>query len=127
MEAAKPSLTFAPQRSRVVDLLNLRNLDGIMLAASVGLIAFSVFTLESASRHEVAADPMYFVVRQSIYGVLGIALMIAVSHIDYTRLRELRASIYAFMVGSIAARPSHVSPRRGEPSPRSGRAARWSG
>jgi rod shape determining protein RodA len=102
MEAAKPSLTFAPQRSRVVDLLNLRNLDGIMLAASVGLIAFSVFTLQSASRHEVAADPLYFVVRQSLYGVIGIALMIAVSHIDYTRLRELRASIYAFMVGSIA-------------------------
>jgi len=102
MEAAKPSLTFAPQRSRVVELLNLRNIDGVLLAAAVGLIAFSVFTLESASRHEVAADPLYFAVRQSIYGVLGIALMIAVSHIDYTRLRELRVSIYAFMVGSIA-------------------------
>jgi rod shape determining protein RodA len=102
MEAAKPSLTFAPQRSRILELLNLRNLDGVMLAASVGLIAFSVFTLESASRHEVAADPHYFVVRQSLYGVLGIALMIAVSHLDYTRLRELRVSIYAAMVGSIA-------------------------
>jgi rod shape determining protein RodA len=102
MEAAKPSLTFAPQRSRVVDVLNLRNLDGIMLAASIGLIAFSVFTLQSASRHEVAADPMYFVVRQSLYGVIGIALMIAVSHLDYTRWRELRGSIYAVMVGSIA-------------------------
>jgi rod shape determining protein RodA len=102
MEAAKPSLTFAPQRSRILEVLNLRNLDGIMLAASVGLIAFSVFTLESASRHEVAADPLYFVVRQSLYGVLGIALMVAVSHLDYTRLRELRLSIYAVMVGSIA-------------------------
>jgi rod shape determining protein RodA len=102
MEAAKPSLTFAPQRSRLVELLNLRNLDGVMLAASVGLIAFSVFTLESASRHEVAADPLYFVVRQSIYGFLGIALMIVVSHLDYTRLQELRVSIYALMVGSIA-------------------------
>ncbi|HEX3293916.1 MAG TPA: rod shape-determining protein RodA [Solirubrobacterales bacterium] len=102
MEAAKPSLTIAPQRSRVVEVLNLRNLDGIMLAAAVGLIAFSVFTLQSASRNEVAADPLYFVVRQSFYGVLGIALMIAVSHIDYTRLRELRVSIYAFVVGSIA-------------------------
>ena len=102
MEAAKPSLTFAPQRSRVVDLLNLRNLDGIMLAASVGLIAFSVFTLQSAGSHEIAADPMYFVVRQSIYGVIGIALMIAVSHMDYTRWQELRGSIYAVMVGSIA-------------------------
>jgi rod shape determining protein RodA len=102
MEAAKPSLTFAPQRSRVAEMLNLRNLDGLMLAAAVGLIAFSVFTLESASRHEIAADPTYFVVRQSLYGVIGIALMIAISHIDYTRLRELRVSIYAFMVGSIA-------------------------
>jgi rod shape determining protein RodA len=73
-----------------------------MLAAAIGLIAFSVFTLESASRHEVAADPLYFVTRQSIYGVIGIALMIAVSHIDYTRLRELGVSIYALMVGSIA-------------------------
>jgi rod shape determining protein RodA len=102
MEAAKPSLTFAPQRSRVLELLNLRNLDGLMLAAAVGLIAFSVFTLESASRHEVAADPLYFVTRQSIYGVIGIVLMIAISHIDYTRLRELQVSIYALMVGSIA-------------------------
>jgi rod shape determining protein RodA len=102
MEAAKPSLTIAPQRSRVLELLNLRNLDGVMLGASVGLIAFSIFTLESASRHEIAADPGYFVVRQSLYGVFGIALMIAVSHIDYTRLRELRVSIYGLMVGSIA-------------------------
>jgi rod shape determining protein RodA len=102
MEAAKPSLTFAPQRSRVVDLLNLRNLDGILLAASVGLIAFSVFTLQSAGSHELAADPMYFVLRQSLYGVIGIALMITISHLDYTRWQELRVSIYAVMVGSIA-------------------------
>jgi rod shape determining protein RodA len=102
MEAAKPSFTIAPQRSRVVEVLNLRYLDGIMLAASIGLIAFSVFTLASATQHEIAANPNYFVERQVLYGVLGIALMIAISRIDYTRLRELRVSIYAFMVGSIA-------------------------
>jgi rod shape determining protein RodA len=102
MEAAKPSLTIAPQRSRVVELLNLRYLDGIMLAASVGLIAFSIFTLASATRSEVAADPLYFVERQSIYAVLGIAAMIAISHLDYTRLREVRVGIYTAMVGSIA-------------------------
>jgi rod shape determining protein RodA len=101
MEAAKPPFTFAPQRSRVLEILNLRNLDPILLFASIGLIAFSVFTLDSAGRHEVAADPLYFVVRQSLYGVIGIALMLVVSHIDYTRLRELRVGIYAFMVGSI--------------------------
>jgi rod shape determining protein RodA len=102
MEAAKPSLTIAPHRSRVAELLNLRNLDGLLLGASIGLIAFSVFTLQSASRHELAADPLYFVERQSLYALIGIVLMIAVSHIDYTRLRELRVSLYAVMVGSIA-------------------------
>jgi rod shape determining protein RodA len=102
MEAAKPSLTIAPQRSRVVEVLNLRYLDGIMLAASVGLIAFSIFTLASATRGEIAADPLYFVERQSVYAVLGIAAMIAISHLDYTRLREARVGIYAAMVGSIA-------------------------
>jgi rod shape determining protein RodA len=102
MEAAKPSFTIAPQRSRVLEVLNLRNLDGIMLAASIGLIGFSVFTLASATQHEIAANANYFVERQALYGVLGIALMIAVSHLDYTRWRELRGSIYAVMVGSIA-------------------------
>jgi rod shape determining protein RodA len=102
MEAAKPSLTIAPQRSRVAELLNLRYLDGVMLAASVGLIAFSIFTLASATRGEVAADPLYFVERQSVYAVLGIVAMIAISHLDYTRLREVRVGIYTAMVGSIA-------------------------
>jgi rod shape determining protein RodA len=102
MEAAKPSLTIAPRRSRVAELLNVRYLDPLMLGASIGLIAFSIFTLQSASRHEVAADPLYFVERQSLYAVIGIVLMIAVSHIDYARLGELRVSIYAVMVGSIA-------------------------
>ncbi|HEY7266722.1 MAG TPA: rod shape-determining protein RodA [Solirubrobacterales bacterium] len=102
MEAAKPSFTIAPQRSRLLEVLNLRNLDPILLFASIGLIAFSVFTLASSTQHEIAADSNYFVVRQALYGVLGIVLMIAVSRIDYTRLRELRVGIYAFMVGSIA-------------------------
>jgi rod shape determining protein RodA len=102
MEAAKPSLTIAPQRSRVAELLNLRYLDGVMLGASVGLIAFSIFTLASATRGEVAADPMYFVQRQSVYAVLGIVAMIAISHIDYARLRGVRVGIYTAMVGSIA-------------------------
>ena len=102
MEAAKPSLTIAPQRSRIVELLNLRYLDGVLLAASVGLIAFSIFTLASATSGEVAADPLYFVERQSVYAVIGIVAMIAISHIDYTRLREVRVGIYTAMVASIA-------------------------
>ena len=102
MEAAKPSLTIAPRRSRAVEWLSLRRMDGVLLGAAVGLIAFSVFTLATSTRSEIAGRPLFFVERQSLYAVLGIALMLAVSRIDYTRLRDLRVTIYAAMVGSIA-------------------------
>ena len=102
MEAAKPALTIAPRRSRVAEWLQLRRLDVPMLGASIGLIAFSVFTLATSTRNEIAGRPFYFVERQTLYAVAGIALMLAVSRLDYTRLRGLRMTIYAAMVGSIA-------------------------
>jgi rod shape determining protein RodA len=102
MEAAKPSLTIAPRRSSVVEWLNLRRMDGVLLGAAVGLIAFSVFTLATSTRGEIAGRPLFFVERQTLYALLGIALMIALSRIDYTRLRDLHMTIYAAMVGSIA-------------------------
>jgi rod shape determining protein RodA len=37
-----------------------------------------------------------------VSAVLGTALMLALSRLDYTRLRELRLTIYAAMIGSIA-------------------------
>jgi rod shape determining protein RodA len=102
MEAAKPSLTIAPRRSRVAAWLNLGRIDGVMLGAAVGLVAFSVFTLASTTRDEVAGEPLYFIERQALYAVIGIALMLTISRIDYTRLRDIRATLYAVMVGSIA-------------------------
>jgi rod shape determining protein RodA len=102
MEAAKPSLTIAPRRSRAVEWLNLRRMDGLLLGAAVGLIAFSVFTLATSTRGEIAGRPLFFVERQALYAAAGIALMIALSRIDYTRLRDLRVTIYAAMTGSIA-------------------------
>jgi rod shape determining protein RodA len=102
MEAAKPALTIAPRRSRIAEWLRLRDMDPLLLGASVGLVAFSIFTLATSTRNEIAGRPFYFVERQTLYAIAGIALMLAVSRIDYTRLRGLRMTIYAAMVGSIA-------------------------
>jgi rod shape determining protein RodA len=102
MEAAKPALTIAPRRSRIAEWLHLRAMDPLLLGAAVGLIAFSVFTLATSTRNEIAGRPFYFVERQTLYALAGIVLMLAVSRIDYTRLRGLRMTIYAAMVGSIA-------------------------
>jgi rod shape determining protein RodA len=101
MEAAKPSLTIAPRRP-LAERLGLTGVDSVMLGASVGLIAFSVFTLATSTRDEISGRPLYFVERQALYAVVGVALMLAISRIDYTRLRDLRMTIYAAMVGSIA-------------------------
>jgi rod shape determining protein RodA len=101
MEAAKPTLTIAPRRS-IADRISATGIDGVMLGAAIGLIAFSVFTLATSTRNEIAGRPLYFVERQAFYGIVGIALMIALSRFDYRRLREASLTIYGAMVGSIA-------------------------
>jgi rod shape determining protein RodA len=65
------------------------------------LIAFSCFTLAQATRDEIPGDPLYFVLRQMVYALIGVALMFAVSRVDYSRFRELRVGIYSAMIASI--------------------------
>jgi rod shape determining protein RodA len=101
MEAAKP-LTIAPRRPTVLERLRLLHMDWILLGASVALAAVSVFVLAVATRDEIAGQPGYFATRQALYAVVGIAGMIAVGRLDYTRLREFRVSIYAAMIAVIA-------------------------
>ncbi|HEU4980446.1 MAG TPA: FtsW/RodA/SpoVE family cell cycle protein [Solirubrobacterales bacterium] len=101
MEAVKP-LTIAPRRPTVLERLRLLHMDSILLGASVALAAVSVFVLAVATRDEIAGQPGYFATRQALYAVVGIAGMIAVGRLDYTRLREFRVSIYAAMIAVIA-------------------------
>jgi rod shape determining protein RodA len=69
--------------------------------AGIGLIAFSLYTLGVATQEDVPGNPYYYVVRQAIYAVVGIALMLAVARVDYSRFRELRVGIYTAMIASI--------------------------
>jgi rod shape determining protein RodA len=76
-------------------------LDFPLLAGAIGLIAFSIFTLGEATAEDVPGDPHYYVIRQAIYAVIGIALMLAVARVDYSRFRELRVGLYSAMIVSI--------------------------
>jgi len=95
------SLNLDPRRTSIGERLGLPWFDGWMLAAAIGLIAFSIFTLGTATRDDIPGDPLYFVLRQSVYALLGIALMFAVARIDYSRFREIRVGIYSAMLASI--------------------------
>jgi rod shape determining protein RodA len=69
----------------------------------VALIAFSPFTLAPTTEEDVAGEPYFYVIRQCIYAVIGIALMLTLARIDYSRFRELRVGVYTAMIVSIVA------------------------
>jgi rod shape determining protein RodA len=100
MEAARP-LTLPGRRTAVGTRFNLTYFDGVMMAAALGLIAFSIFTLAAATADDIPGSPLYFVLRQGIYALIGLVLMFAVARVDYSRFRELRVGIYSIMIASI--------------------------
>ena len=100
MEAARP-LTLPGRRIAVGTRFNLAYFDGVMMAAALGLIAFSIFTLTAATADDIPGSPLYFVLRQGIYALIGLVLMFAVARVDYSRFRELRVGIYSIMIASI--------------------------
>ena len=92
---------FQQPRAGLLERAGFLHLDPITLFAALGVIGFSIYTLGVATVEDVPGDPYFYVVRQSIYAVVGIALMLAVARIDYSRFRELRVGIYTAMIVSI--------------------------
>lgn len=101
MEARRGTIDLGNERSSLAERLRLTYMDPWMLVAAVGLIAFSVFTLGSATQDDIPGQPLYFTFRQGLYGLIGIGVLIAVARFDYSRLREVRVGLYTFMIGSI--------------------------
>ncbi len=78
-------------------------LDLLVTLAVLGLGACSLVTLRSATSNLVASQPDYYVERQGIYLAIGFALMLGLSRIDYSRLREFKYGLYAALLLSILA------------------------
>jgi rod shape determining protein RodA len=72
------------------------------MAAAIGLMLFSVYTLGVTTKGDVAGEPYFYAMRQAIYLVIGVALMLAVARVDYSRFRELRVGIYTFLCASVS-------------------------
>ena len=76
-------------------------IDPLMLLATIGLIAASIYVIGSATEDDRPGDPNYFVYRQAAYAGVGFVLMLLMTRFDYSRLREWKLGIYAFLIGSI--------------------------
>ena len=92
---------YAEPRESLLERAGVLRLDFTLLAGAVGLIAFSAFTLAEATSQDVPGEPHYYVIRQSMYAVVGIALMLAVARVDYTRFRELKVGLYTAILVSV--------------------------
>src|SRR4029077_18041369 len=97
---ARPELF--DERPAIGERLGLAHMDWVLTFAAVGPVAFSVFTLGQATLRDIPGSPHYYVERQAIYGIAGIAGMLILSRIDYSRFRALRVGIYTLLCVSIA-------------------------
>ena len=79
----------------------LLRLDPLLLLATLGLIAASVYTVRRATLGDIPRDPNYFMNRQLIYIAVGVVLMLLLSRFDYSRLREWKLGVYGAMIGAI--------------------------
>jgi rod shape determining protein RodA len=101
MEAIPRPRPFEHRHTSLLERAGLMHLDLLLIGAALGLIAFSVYTLGATTNEDVTNNPHFYVIRQSIYAVVGVALMLAVARVDYSRFRELRVGIYSVMIASI--------------------------
>jgi len=88
------SLLSSPRR--------LGSLDVVLAAAAILLLGFGVVMVYSASAVEATTtfrNPQHFVLRQAIYAAGGLFVMLAVSRIDYHRLRPFTYPILGVVTG----------------------------
>jgi rod shape determining protein RodA len=89
------------EEPRASSLASLFRFDPLLLLAGVGLIGCSVYVLAAATENDIPGNPHYYVIRQAVYGGIGIFLMLVISRFDYSRLRELKLGLYGAMIGLI--------------------------
>jgi cell division protein FtsW len=75
----------------------------LLILVTLGLVAFGlvmVFSATSASATLGEGDPMHYLVKQGLYAVAGLVLLVLVSRIDYHALRPLAPVL---LIGSFVA------------------------
>jgi rod shape determining protein RodA len=77
--------------------------DPLLALAAIGLGVCSIVTLGAATKDLVAGSPHYYVDRQATYLIIGVVLMLALSRLDYARLRPAKNVIYGALILSILA------------------------
>ena len=79
----------------------VRRLDWIMLAAVAGLVGFGLWAIDGITRMDVPGNPDYYVVRQSVFAMMGAVALVGVLLVDPALYRRFRKPLYGVMLGSL--------------------------
>ncbi|MGH9208354.1 MAG: FtsW/RodA/SpoVE family cell cycle protein, partial [Acidimicrobiales bacterium] len=78
-----------------------QHVDAVLVFATVAMAGLGVLMVYSATRAKLLAagiDPHYYLKKQGTYALLGIAVMVVVTLIDYHRLEEWALVVYGVVV-----------------------------
>src|SRR4051794_4951319 len=78
----------------------------ILILVTLALVAFGIVMVYSATSASAAvggANPNYFLERQGVYALLGIALMVVAQRWDYRRLRLLAPTLVLVSIALLVA------------------------
>jgi rod shape determining protein RodA len=76
-------------------------LDPLLLLATFGLVAASVYTVGVGTANDIPGQPNYYLYRQLAYAGVGVVLMLLLTRMDYSRLRDWKFGVYGLMIVSI--------------------------
>jgi rod shape determining protein RodA len=98
METAAVKRFEEPQASVLAGLIRF---DPLLALAGAGLLGCSVYVLSAATENDIPGSPYYYVIRQAVYGGVGLLLMFLIARFDYSRLRELKLGLYGATIALI--------------------------
>jgi rod shape determining protein RodA len=81
--------------------IGILRIDPLLLLATLGLVAAGVYTIGTATNTDIPGNPHYYLIRQAVYGGVGIVFMLLAARFDYSRLREWRLGLYGVMIATI--------------------------
>lgn len=78
-----------------------RNFDPQLFCIPAGLVAFSIFVLYAISRWPSSGVTVATPIRQALYAVVGLALLLFLTNFDYRLLRPLATPLFLVALGGL--------------------------